>query len=278
MSDSPTDTRPRCGGTPGHPGVMPKGGDAGSTRWMCLGCANCAPRTISTPRLNHSASCESQDCPGCAPAGDSPARPAVEEAWNEYDATVCAIPVDRNPLNARAARAEVETAFHAESAAALQEARDAQHRAETWWWHEESLRRAAETTIAGLREQVADLEQEVVRQQRAAGRARADRDEAREQVEGLRAALDRYENPKCDECGLPLTMSGYDGAMEHPDGHIGCPDPPAATRPVTASPSSVVTAASATGGFPPRAGSGFESRDDAPAAPGDGAPPPRGEA
>ena len=33
----------RCGGAPGKPGVMPKGGDRGSTRWKCQGCPDCVP-------------------------------------------------------------------------------------------------------------------------------------------------------------------------------------------------------------------------------------------
>ena len=32
-----------CGGHPGSPGVMPKDGDEGSTRWLCEGCPDCNP-------------------------------------------------------------------------------------------------------------------------------------------------------------------------------------------------------------------------------------------
>lgn len=36
-------TEQRCGGTPGQPGIMPRGGDEGTTRWYCPGCTDCRP-------------------------------------------------------------------------------------------------------------------------------------------------------------------------------------------------------------------------------------------
>lgn len=41
-SNTQEDVRPRCGGSPGHPDVMPKE-EGVRTRWMCPGCADCAP-------------------------------------------------------------------------------------------------------------------------------------------------------------------------------------------------------------------------------------------
>lgn len=39
----------RCGGKPGKPGVMPKGGDEGTTRWYCGGCVDCRPPEQPAP-------------------------------------------------------------------------------------------------------------------------------------------------------------------------------------------------------------------------------------
>ena len=51
----------RCGGTPGHPDVMPRE-EGVRTRWMCPGCADCAP-TAAVPSPDETA------CPFCARRG-----------------------------------------------------------------------------------------------------------------------------------------------------------------------------------------------------------------
>ena len=96
MTDSPTDTRPRCGGTPGVPGLVRAG--SGSPAHFCPGCADCPP----------------------APDTQSGGRSTVDRAIDE---------VMRNTPDrwAHLQRGRIDAlveAVRAESSAAIQEARD----------------------------------------------------------------------------------------------------------------------------------------------------------
>ena len=236
--------RPRCGGTPGKPGkfVRVDVGGRGHDRYeeRCTGCANCAPDT------------------------QSGGRPTVEEAMEAYLHDHTRNPGGYTEDAYRAGWADAES----RASAALQEARDRAAALERWgddqYRVRETLRlraEAAESTIAGLR---ADLDRE-----KADGLASrlmlkatmAERDEAREQVEGLRKALDAVGRLAADTL-YPLS--------------------PAATRPVPASPTTVtaegmeITRVTVVRGedHPALAEVWENDADDAPAAPGDGASPP----
>ena len=238
--------RPRCGGTPGKPGkfVRVDVGGRGHDRYeeRCTGCANCAPDTQSGGRPT---------------VEDLKATVLRHMTWRQGVGASAMLAVDRL----------IET-VRAESVAALQEARDRAAALERWgddqYRVRETLRlraEAAESTIAGLR---ADLDRE-----KADGLASrlmlkatmAERDEAREQVEGLRKALDAVGRLAADTL-YPLS--------------------PAATRPVPASPTTVtaegmeITRVTVVRGedHPALAEVWENDADDAPAAPGDGASPP----
>ena len=46
-----------CGGHPGSPGVMPKDGDEGSTRWLCEGCPDCNPAPLCVVHVPDAGRC-----------------------------------------------------------------------------------------------------------------------------------------------------------------------------------------------------------------------------
>lgn len=238
-TDPAPDTRPRCGGLPGHPDVMPKE-EGVRTRWMCTGCADCdLPDTGWTQGRTQ-------------PISDGIVMVAfergAERSWVD-EGIVRAIRAE-SAVALQEARAtadhwhEMDRMSTTRAEVAEGEAREARERADESadkWIGAVRMLRAAEAEVVALRERLAASEEFRAEWESRAWEAARPLDALRDDNERLRGALVEVSRLAYESVmGTPISTHhrAFGSIVQTVDAALAS----AASRPLPADPSSEIVA------------------------------------